>query len=133
MTAEYSMLPRANRERSRRDISKLKLAPRSAEIQRLVGRALRAAVDSRKPVSYTHLDVYKRQVKKYGGGLVCLTLDDEGIPADAQGRLAIAEKIVRRAEAMGIQMCIRDRGMGTGAWRRRTGFWTCSRPPSGSG
>ena len=34
--------------------------------------------------------------------LVCLTLDDEGIPADAQGRLAIAEKIVRRAEAMGI-------------------------------
>ena len=25
------------------------------------------------------------------------------------------------------------RGMGTGAWRRRTGFWTCSRPPSGSG
>ena len=40
--------PRANRERSRRDISKLKLAPRSAEIQRLVGRALRAAVDSRK-------------------------------------------------------------------------------------
>lgn len=48
VTAEYSMLPRANRERSRRDISKLKLAPRSAEIQRLVGRALRAAVDSRK-------------------------------------------------------------------------------------
>lgn len=45
VTAEYSMLPRANRERSRRDISKLKLAPRSAEIQRLVGRALRAAVD----------------------------------------------------------------------------------------
>lgn len=41
-------------------------------------------------------------MKKYGGGLVCLTLDDEGIPADAQGRLAIAEKIVRRAEAMGI-------------------------------
>ena len=40
VTAEYSMLPRANRERSRRDISKLKLAPRSAEIQRLVGRAL---------------------------------------------------------------------------------------------
>ena len=39
VTAEYSMLPRANRERSRRDISKLKLAPRSAEIQRLVGRA----------------------------------------------------------------------------------------------
>ncbi len=45
VTAEYSMLPRANRERSKRDISKLKLSPRSAEIQRLVSRSLRAAVD----------------------------------------------------------------------------------------
>lgn len=45
VTAEYSMLPRANRERSRRDIAKLKLSPRSAEIQRLIGRSLRACVD----------------------------------------------------------------------------------------
>ena len=45
VTAEYSMLPRANRERSTRDVSKLKLSPRSAEIQRLIGRSLRAAVD----------------------------------------------------------------------------------------
>ena len=45
VTAEYSMLPRANRERSRRDVDKLKLSGRSAEIQRLVGRSLRAAVD----------------------------------------------------------------------------------------
>lgn len=45
VTAEYSMLPRANRERSRRDISKLKLSARSAEIQRLIGRSLRCAVD----------------------------------------------------------------------------------------
>jgi len=45
VTAEYSMLPRANRERSRRDISSLKLSSRSAEIQRLVGRALRSATD----------------------------------------------------------------------------------------
>ena len=45
VTAEYSMLPRANRERSKRDIAKLKLSPRSAEIQRLIGRALRACVD----------------------------------------------------------------------------------------
>lgn len=45
VTAEYSMLPRANRERSKRDISKLKLPGRSAEIQRLIGRSLRAAVN----------------------------------------------------------------------------------------
>ena len=47
VTAEYSMLPRANRERSRRDVDKLKLSGRSAEIQRLIGRSLRAAVDMR--------------------------------------------------------------------------------------
>lgn len=46
VTAEYSMLPRANRQRSRRDIDKLKLSGRSAEIQRLIGRSLRAAVDT---------------------------------------------------------------------------------------
>ena len=40
--------PRANRERSRRDISKLKLNGRSAEIQRLIGRALRSVVDMKK-------------------------------------------------------------------------------------
>ena len=45
VTAEYSMLPRANRERSKRDVSKLTLSARSAEIQRLVGRSLRAAMD----------------------------------------------------------------------------------------
>ena len=45
ITAEYSMLPRANRERSRRDIDKLKLSSRSAEIQRLIGRSLRSAAD----------------------------------------------------------------------------------------
>ena len=32
VTAEYSMLPRANRERSKRDIAKLKLSPRTASV-----------------------------------------------------------------------------------------------------
>ena len=53
VTAEYSMLPRANRERSKRDVAKLKLSPRSAEIQRLVGRSLRAAVDLSKLGEHT--------------------------------------------------------------------------------
>lgn len=47
VTAEYSMLPRANRERSKRDVAKLKLSPRSAEIQRLIGRSLRSVVDTK--------------------------------------------------------------------------------------
>lgn len=45
VTAEYSMLPRATASRTPRDISKLKLNGRSAEIQRLIGRALRSVVD----------------------------------------------------------------------------------------
>ena len=45
VTAEYSMLPRATNSRSSRDISKLKLNGRSAEIQRLIGRSLRSVVD----------------------------------------------------------------------------------------
>lgn len=45
VTAEYAMLPRATNTRSQRDISKLKLNGRSAEIQRLIGRALRSVVD----------------------------------------------------------------------------------------
>ena len=45
VTAEYNMLPRATSTRNQRDISKLKLNGRSAEIQRLIGRALRGAVD----------------------------------------------------------------------------------------
>lgn len=45
VTAEYSMLPRATNTRKERDIKRLKLDGRSSEIQRLIGRALRAVVD----------------------------------------------------------------------------------------
>ena len=41
--------------------------------------------------------------KKYGAALVCLTLDEAGIPADAAGRSAIAARIAERAEAIGIK------------------------------
>lgn len=45
VTAEYSMLPRATGTRNRRDVDKLKKNSRAVEIQRLIGRSLRAAVD----------------------------------------------------------------------------------------
>ena len=48
VTAEYSMLPGCTPERKDRDIKKLKLDARSTEIQRLIGRSLRAAVDMKK-------------------------------------------------------------------------------------
>ncbi|WP_077849227.1 homocysteine S-methyltransferase family protein [Clostridium puniceum] len=42
-------------------------------------------------------------VKKYGASVVGLTLDDNGIPAKAEERFAIAEKIVKRAAEYGIR------------------------------
>ncbi len=48
LTAEYSMLPYSTSERKARDISRGKLDGRSQEIQRLIGRSLRAVVDLEK-------------------------------------------------------------------------------------
>ena len=93
VTAEYSMLPRANRERSKRDVAKLKLSPRSAEIQRLVGRSLRAAVDMEKLGEHTitiDCDVLQgdggtRTASVTGGfialSLACRKLVDDGVLA----------------------------------------------------
>jgi ribonuclease PH len=59
ITAEYSMLPYSTLERKPRDISKGKLDGRSSEIQRLIGRAIRAAVD----------------LKKFGPRMICVDCD----------------------------------------------------------
>lgn len=45
ITAEYSMLPRATEQRNIREAAKGKITGRTMEIQRLIGRALRAAVN----------------------------------------------------------------------------------------
>ena len=45
VSAEYAMLPRSTHERMQRDVNKGKLNGRGSEIQRLIGRSLRAAVD----------------------------------------------------------------------------------------
>ena len=83
----------ANRERSKRDIAKLKLSPRGAEIQRLVGRSLRAAVDLAKLGEHTitiDCDVLQgdggtRTASVTGGfvalALACRKLVEEGVLA----------------------------------------------------
>lgn len=45
VTAEYGMLPRATHTRTPREVSQGRTSGRTAEIQRLIGRALRSAVD----------------------------------------------------------------------------------------
>lgn len=47
VTAEYSMLPRATKTRNQREASRGRIGGRTQEIQRLIGRSLRAVVDMR--------------------------------------------------------------------------------------
>ena len=53
VTAEYSMLPYSTHDRKQRDSSKGRLDGRSVEIQRLIGRSLRAVMDLKKLPGYT--------------------------------------------------------------------------------
>lgn len=48
VTAEYAMLPRATQERTQRESAKGKVGGRTHEIQRIIGRALRAVTDMKK-------------------------------------------------------------------------------------
>ena len=51
----------------------------------------------------TSMDSVFPLVKKYGGVVIALTLDENGIPSTAQGRYEIAKKIVEEAEKHGIE------------------------------
>ncbi|WP_445620204.1 ribonuclease PH [Kushneria sp. Sum13] len=53
ITAEYGMLPRATHTRSGREAARGKQGGRTVEIQRLIGRSLRAAVDLKKLGEFT--------------------------------------------------------------------------------
>lgn len=53
VTAEYAMLPRATHERTQREVTQGKASGRTSEIQRLIGRSLRAMVDLKKLNGFT--------------------------------------------------------------------------------
>ena len=53
LTAEYGMLPRSTHSRMNREAARGKQSGRTQEIQRLIGRSLRAAVDLKKLGEYT--------------------------------------------------------------------------------
>ena len=48
------------------------------------------------------MDAILPLVKKYGGCVIALTIDENGIPDTAEGRCAIAQKIIRECEKYGI-------------------------------
>ena len=66
------------------------------------GKAMVNSVNGKKE----SMDAVFPLVKKYGGLVVALTLDEEGIPETAEGRVKIALKILKRAEEYGL--CARD-------------------------
>ena len=72
ITGEYQMLPSATATRTEREVMRGKLSGRSAEIQRLVGRSLRAAVDLEKLPGLTlHVDC---DVIDADGGTRCASI-----------------------------------------------------------
>ena len=84
VTAEYSMLPRATHTRSPREVTQGKPSGRTAEIQRLIGRSLRAVVDTSAMPDRT------------------LTLDCDVLQADGGTRTAaITGAYVAMAQALG--------------------------------
>lgn len=73
-------------------------AAMEAALRRINGKALINSVNGKQESMQAIFPL----VKKYGGVMVALTLDENGIPATADGRIAIARRILEAAEAYGI-------------------------------
>jgi ribonuclease PH len=102
ITAEYSMLPYSTLQRKQRDITKGKIDGRSQEIQRLIGRAMRTALDLEKLGSRTiwvDCDVLQAdggtRTAAITGGYVALSLAIRKLLADGK----LTQDPLRRAVA----------------------------------
>jgi ribonuclease PH len=106
VTAEYGMLPRSTNERMAREAAKGKQGGRTLEIQRLIGRALRAAVDLRDlgPRTITvDCDVIQAdggtRTAAITGGFVALALAVRGLKAR---RVVAAGPVKRYVAAVSV-------------------------------
>lgn len=70
-----------------------------AALRRYNGKAMVNSVNGKEDVMKAVFPL----VKKYGGAVVCLTLDEDGIPDTIEKRVEIAKKIIDTAEKYGIQ------------------------------
>lgn len=110
VTAEYAMVPSSTGGgRKERDIKKLKMDARSSEIQRLIGRSLRAAVDLEK--LGPRQIVIDCDVLQADGGTRCAAITGGMVALEiAVGKLlkagVLAENpIVRRVAAVSVGVC----------------------------
>ncbi len=74
-------------------------AAMEAALRRYNGKAMVNSVNGKQE----SMDAVFPLVQKYGGFVVALTLDENGIPATADGRVAIARRILTEAQKYGIQ------------------------------
>ena len=89
ITAEYQMLPSATGTRGEREVTKGRLSGRSAEIQRLVGRSLRAVVDLEKLTGITlHIDC---DVLDADGGTRCASISGASLALQLACRRLVAD------------------------------------------
>src|SRR6266513_5039656 len=102
LTAEYSMLPYSTNTRKQRDIAKGRLDGRSSEIQRLIGRSLRAVVDLEKLGPRT------------------MWVDCDVLQADG-GTRAVAITGASLAVAMACERLIREQKIASSPMRKRVG------------
>jgi ribonuclease PH len=110
VTAEYSMLPSSTGGgRKERDIKKLKMDARSSEIQRLIGRSLRAAVDMEK-LGERQI-VIDCDVLQADGGTRCASITGGMIALEIavskmlKSGLIKSNPIIRRVAAVSVGVC----------------------------
>lgn len=109
VTAEYSMLPGSTRDRKERDIKKLKQDARSTEIQRLVGRSLRAAVDMQKLGE--RMITVDCDVLQADGGTRCASITGGMVALEIAIRKLMKEKLIEsdplihRIAAVSVGVC----------------------------
>ena len=94
VTAEYGMLPRATTTRNRREATSGKQSGRTQEIQRLIGRSLRAAID-RSALGERQITI-DCDVLQADGGTRCASITGGWVAL----RLAV-DKLVRAGEVTG--------------------------------
>ena len=109
VTAEYAMLPSCTPDRKDRDIKKLKMDARSTEIQRLIGRALRAAVDMDKLGE--HMITIDCDVLQADGGTRCASITGGMLALEDAVKVLLKEgkitenPIIHRVAAVSVGVC----------------------------
>jgi ribonuclease PH len=98
VTAEYGMLPRATHTRGNREAAKGKQSGRTQEIQRLIGRSLRAVVDLRK-LGERQIVVDCDVIQADGGDTHCRNFRRLGCSAARCRQAARGRTIDRRSDS----------------------------------